>query len=265
MKKKLLIVLCVVLATAAIVTASVAGTIAYMTYASKVTNVFTIGDVFITLDESTVDIHGVPIAGAARTDRNSYHLMPGDTYVKDPAITVAEGTALCYLFLVTRNHIADIEANHDGLHDETPTMAEQMYKNGWAIYKDTTAGSRVWVYCGLDENGEPNVTNKYGQEGYTYTPMAICGKNSAPSTPNPLIYVADPAVRIPVFEQFTIRADDSEKVKLYGGAEVSLNAVAIQASDNFGDLCSSTAIDNAWKAIVAQFPYIEDNISSSGN
>ena len=79
MKKKLLIVVSLVLAVAAIVTASVVGTIAYMTSASKVSNVFTIGNVAITLDESLVKENGVPVDDVTRTDRNSYHLMPGET------------------------------------------------------------------------------------------------------------------------------------------------------------------------------------------
>ena len=71
MKKKLLIVVSLVLAVAAIVTASVIGTIAYMTSASKVSNVFTVGDVYITLDESAVNPNGTLVENGGRTDRNS--------------------------------------------------------------------------------------------------------------------------------------------------------------------------------------------------
>lgn len=258
MKKKILIALCALVAVMAIVAASVMGTIAYMTSASKVSNVFTIGDVLITLDESAVNPDGTPVAGGGRTDRNSYHLMPGETYVKDPAITVAPKTETCYLFLVTRNQITTIEANADGNHADTPTMAEQMYANGWAIYKDTSVGSRVWVYCGK----AANITGKYGATGYTYTPMAVCGASVA-SADTATVDMIEEGTLIPIFEEFTITSDSTKDIKPYGGAEVTINAVAIQASSEFGTLCSHDAIDKAWAAVIAQYPYIQDSNTSS--
>ena len=258
MKKKLLIVVSLVLAVVAVVTASVAGTIAYMTSASKVSNVFTVGDVYITLDESAVNPNGTPVANAERTDRNSYHLMPGETYIKDPAITVRADTEVCYLFLVTRNQITAIEANANGGQTDTPTMAEQMYENGWAIYKDTTVGSRVWVYCGTKDN----INGRYDPENPTnqyYTPKAVCGASVTPSDATKTFKAsADPTVRIPIFSNFTITSNSEIDIKPYSGAEVTINAVAIQASSEFGELCSHGAIDNAWAAVIAQYPYIQD-------
>ncbi|MBO5326652.1 MAG: hypothetical protein J6A84_00850 [Clostridia bacterium] len=258
MKKKLLIVVSLVLAVAAIVTASVMGTIAYMTSASKVSNVFTVGDVYITLDESAVNPNGTLVENGGRTDRNSYHLMPGETYIKDPAITVRADTEVCYLFLVTRNQITAIEANANGEQTGKPTMAEQMYENGWAIYKDTTVGSRVWVYCGTKDN----INGRYDAENPTnqyYTPKAVCGASVTPSDTSKIFQAsADPAMRIPIFSNFSITADSEISIKPYSGAEVTINAVAIQASSEFGGLCSHEAIDNAWAAVIAQYPYIQD-------
>ena len=69
-KKKLLLALCIVVVLTATVAGSVLGTIAYMTSASKVSNVFTIGNVRITLDESLVDSNGlIPEGSTTRTDR----------------------------------------------------------------------------------------------------------------------------------------------------------------------------------------------------
>ena len=65
MKKKtkaLMLVLCAVL----LVTASVLGTMAYLTSTDQVVNTFTVGKVAITLDEAQVDLDGTPVAGAAR-------------------------------------------------------------------------------------------------------------------------------------------------------------------------------------------------------
>ena len=58
LKKKLLVALCAIVVLAAVVAASVMGTVAYMVSASKVSNVFTIGNVLITLNESKVDANG---------------------------------------------------------------------------------------------------------------------------------------------------------------------------------------------------------------
>lgn len=76
MKKKtkaLMLVLCAVL----LVTASVLGTMAYLTSTDKVVNTFTVGKVAITLDEAKVDPDGKPVADAARVKENAYHLLPG--------------------------------------------------------------------------------------------------------------------------------------------------------------------------------------------
>ena len=247
--KKLLIVLGALLAVAAIVTASVLGTVAYMTSASKVSNVFTVGNVFITLDESVVNSEGQAEPGAQRTDRNSYHLMPGKSYHKDPLITVQADTESCYLFLVTRNQITDIEVQGDST---KPTMAQQMVANGWGIYKDTTAGSRVWVYCGTSDNVDPATKN-------ALTPVAVCGTNRASAANGTSVLTA---TTIPVFTEFHITTDKSANLSIYSGAEVTINAIGIQ-SDSFGTVGTEAALDAAWAAVVNQFPYIQDNVGNN--
>ena len=247
-RKKLLIVLCAVFALAAIIATSIFGTIAYMTSASKVSNVFTVGNVFITLDESVVTSEGViDTTATSRTDRNSYHLMPGKSYDKDPRITVQADTESCYLFLVTRNQITDIEVKNDS---SKLTMAQQMVENGWGIYKDTTAGSRVWVYCGTSANVDADTM-------MAQIPVAVCGTNRAPAVSNALIM---PKTNIDVFTKFHITTDQSANLSLYSGAEVTINAIGIQ-SDSFGTIGSSEALDAAWVAVVNQYPYIQDDLT----
>ena len=98
--KVLLLALCVVL----LVTASVLGTLAYLTSQDTVVNTFTVGKVNIVLDETAVTPDGKPINGAARVKENSYHLVPGMTYVKDPTVTVVKGSEESYVrMLVTIN------------------------------------------------------------------------------------------------------------------------------------------------------------------
>ena len=244
--KKILIALGALVAVAAIVAASVMGTLAYMTSASKVSNVFTVGNVFITLDEGVVNSEGIITDVNNRTDRNSYLLMPGKSYDKDPRITVQADTESCYLFLVTRNEIKNIEDTTDSA---KKTMAQQMVANGWGIYKDTSAGSRVWVYCGT-------AANVNAETMMAVTPVAVCG--SAKSYSN----VTKVTAPIAIFTKFHITPDIGENLNIYSGAEVAINAVGIQ-TDGFGTIGSEAAINAAWAAVVNQYPYIQDDISSN--
>ena len=92
-RKALLLSLCAVL----LVVASVMGTMAYLTSSDTVTNTFTVGKVQITLDEAAVNLDGTPIEGAARVKQNSYKLLPGLTYTKDPTVTVKAGSEPSYV------------------------------------------------------------------------------------------------------------------------------------------------------------------------
>lgn len=105
--KALLLTLCAVL----LVAASVLGTMAYLTSTAKVENTFTIGKVEIKLDEAKVNANGTPEEGAARVTGNSYKLMPGTTYTKDPTVTVKAGSEESYVRMkVTFNNATEIIA-----------------------------------------------------------------------------------------------------------------------------------------------------------
>ena len=93
--KALLVVACALL----LVAASVFGTMAYLTSTDTVTNTFTVGKVKITLDEAKVGTDGKALTGsdAARVQTNSYKLMPGHTYTKDPTVTVEAGSEAAYV------------------------------------------------------------------------------------------------------------------------------------------------------------------------
>ena len=91
--KALLLTLCAVL----LVAASVLGTMAYLTSTDKVENTFTVGSVKITLDEAKVTPDGKPVEGVARVTENSYKLMPGHTYTKDPTIHVDAASEDCFI------------------------------------------------------------------------------------------------------------------------------------------------------------------------
>ena len=100
--KALLLTLCAVL----LVAASVLGTMAYLTSTDTVTNTFTVGKVEIKLDETDVTDPNGP-----RVKANSYKLMPGTTYTKDPTVTVLKGSEDSYVRMkVTFNNATKIIA-----------------------------------------------------------------------------------------------------------------------------------------------------------
>lgn len=105
--KALLLTLCAVL----LVAASVLGTMAYLTSSAEVKNTFTVGKVEIKLDEAKVNANGIPEEGAGRVTANSYKLMPGNTYTKDPTVTVLNGSDAAYVRMkVTFNKATEIIA-----------------------------------------------------------------------------------------------------------------------------------------------------------
>ncbi|MDD7260161.1 MAG: SipW-dependent-type signal peptide-containing protein [Eubacteriales bacterium] len=91
--KALLLTLCAVV----LVIATVFGTMAYLTSTDEVKNTFTVGSVAIKLDEAKVTPDGKPVEGAARVKANSYKLLPGHTYNKDPMVTVLKGSEPSYV------------------------------------------------------------------------------------------------------------------------------------------------------------------------
>ena len=131
--KVLLTLACAVL----LVAASVMGTLAYLTSNDSVTNTFTVGNVKITLDETDVD-NSTP--NADRDKANSYKLLPGHEYAKDPIVHVDATSEDCYLFVKVTNEIAAIE-------DTANTVAFQMAAKGWKAV-DGQNGLYVYVYVG---------------------------------------------------------------------------------------------------------------------
>ena len=125
--KALLLALCAVV----LVFATVFGTMAYLTSTDEVVNTFTVGDVKIKLDEAKADTDGSLVEGAERVKANSYKLLPGHTYTKDPMIHVDADSENCWLFVKVENGIAAIE-------DANKTIAAQMTANGWTLVENTT-------------------------------------------------------------------------------------------------------------------------------
>lgn len=81
MKKK---ILALVLALTLLVAGVVGGTLAWLTdRTAEVKNTFTVGDINISLTETTTD----------------YKMVPGNTIAKDPTVTVKANSEACWLFV----------------------------------------------------------------------------------------------------------------------------------------------------------------------
>lgn len=150
-KKKVFVT---VLCAAALVVASVLGTMAYLTSQTKtVTNTFTVGNVAITLDETDVTPMGVKDTDA-RVKGNEYKLIPGHTYIKDPTVHVDTDSEESWLFVKVVDEIAGIEAD--------TTVAAQMADNGWTAVDGATNvyAYKAKVTAGQDINVFENFTIK---------------------------------------------------------------------------------------------------------
>lgn len=127
--KALLLALCAVL----LVAASVMGTMAYLTSSDSVTNTFTVGKVAITLDEAKVKTDGTLVEGADRVKGNTYKLMPGHTYTKDPTVHVEAGSENSWIFVKVENGISAFEAATAGTYKN---ITDQITANGWQKLTD---------------------------------------------------------------------------------------------------------------------------------
>ena len=201
MKKTLTVILALVL----VVVMSVAGTVAYLTSSDTVTNTFTVGNVQIKLDEAKANADGTLVAGADRVKANSYKLIPGHTYNKDPMVTVLKDSESSYIKMtVTFTKAAELDAIF------TPNGADMTsIFNGY--------DSANWIYKGNTEDTENN-TRTYE---FWY--------KEAVAAPD-----ADVALDA-LFDSITVPGSiKNDQLKTIEGMTITVNAYAIQA-DGFND------------------------------
>lgn len=121
------------MAAVLLVTATIFGTMAYLTSTDEVTNTFTVGSVAITMDEAPVGTDGKEIAGD-RVKANSYKLMPGHVYDKDPIVHFQPKSEASWLFIEVTNEIADIESKAN----DYKSIATRITDNGWTALDGVT-------------------------------------------------------------------------------------------------------------------------------
>ena len=196
--KALLLTLCAVL----LVTASVLGTMAYLTSQDHVVNTFTVGSVAITLDETDVDNS---TTSADRDQANSYKLMPGHTYAKDPMVTVLNGSESSYIKMT----VTFSKANElDAIFDPDGATLTTIF-NGY--------DSSNWTYKGNTKNAADN-TRTY--EFWYKEAVAAPDGNVALDA---------------LFDSITVPGSiTNEQLKTIEGMTITVNAYAIQA-DGFAN------------------------------
>lgn len=153
MKKRTLRTLLLMMLVAAL---SVGATFAYLTSTDSATNTFTVGKVNIMLDEAKVDEYGVEVPDADRVKENSYKLIPGHTYVKDPTVTVMADSEESYIRMVVE------VSNIDAVKATFPKADYPEYYNGELfLLQNLIHGwdNSVWTYV-VEGDGRTN-TDKY--------------------------------------------------------------------------------------------------------
>lgn len=194
--KALLLTLCAVL----LVTASVLGTMAYLTSQDTVTNTFTVGSVAIKLDEAKANPDGSLVPNAERVKANSYKLIPGHTYNKDPMVTVLKGSESSYIKMtVTFTKAAQLD--------------EIFAPNGADMTRIFNGYDRTnWIAKGNTENAADN-TRTYE---FWY--------KEAVAAPD-----ADVALDA-LFDSITVPGSiTNDQLKAIEGMTITVNAYAIQA------------------------------------
>lgn len=239
MKKKIVaLCLCVALAVVAIGGA----TLAYFTDTDEAKNTFTVGNVEIKLDETNVDD-----PQGDRVQENSYKLIPGVSYVKDPTITVLEGSEPCYVRMkVTLNNASKIiamctdpefaEDGPTGVEDAFPlirmiTFVEENAAKWDGIIPDNMVDTEEMLanakYCVYDKEAD-TIT-------YTFYYNDVVSAADADAALETLF----DEIKVPTWVT-------GEQLAALEDFQINVVAEAIQTSDNFANA------DEAWAAFDAQ-------------
>lgn len=204
------------MAAVLLVTAMIFGTMAYLTSTDEVVNTFTVGSVAIQLDEAKANTDGTLVEGADRVDANSYKLLPGHTYAKDPMVTVLSGSENSYIRMtVTVSKAAELDAIFD------PQKANLLsIFNGY--------DSTNWIYQG-ETDDTTNNTRTY-EFWYKDTVSAL----------------EEDVALDALFDSITVPGEiNNDQLKTIEGMTITVNAYAIQA-DGFNDAAA------AWAAFPAE-------------
>ena len=149
--KAIVIALCAVL----LVAASVLATLAFLKSSDSVTNTFTVGKVKITLDEAKATEYGDVADATVRVKSNTYKLIPGHKYAKDPTVHLEKGNEESYIFVKVENGLEKIEAAGE------TTIAAQITGNGWTALEGVAGVYYKQVEANPDEAGDLVIFDRF--------------------------------------------------------------------------------------------------------
>lgn len=240
--KALLMSLCAVL----LVAASVLGTMAYLTDSKDVKNTFTVGNVSIDLDEAKVNTDGTVVTGADRVKTNSYKLLPGHTYTKDPTVTVLAPSVESYVRMkVTFNKASALIAmcTDPEFAEDGPTGVENAFPL-IRMVKFVEANAAKWdgiIPDNMVDTEEMLADGKYfayDAEADTLTYYFYYKETVEAPTADVKLATLFDSINVPEWAT-------NDQLKALQGFEINVVAEAIQA-DGFENA------DAAWAAFAAQ-------------
>ena len=155
-RKVLVLALCAVL----LVSATIMGTMAYLTSSDEVINTFTVGNVQIKLDEAKANPDGSLVPKADRVKANSYKLLPGHTYNKDPMVTVLKGSESAYIKMtVTFTKANELDAIFAPNGADMTSIFVGYDSNNWTSKgntKDAAKNTRTYEFWYKEAVAAPN-------------------------------------------------------------------------------------------------------------
>ena len=215
--KKAALLLC---SAVLLVCISIGATVAYLTSTDTVTNTFTVGNVTIKLDEAKVNPDGTPDTSTTeRVKTNSYNLLPGHTYNKDPMVTVLKGSESCYVKMTV-----------------TFTKANELD----AIFAPDGGANLISIFKGYDSTNWIAKGNTKDTEKNTRT-YEFWYKEAVPATTDNVALDA-------LFDQIVVPGTiTNAQLATIEGMTITVNAYAIQA-DGFADAEAAWGANVNWNA-----------------
>ena len=240
MNKRKLLTLAMTLCMVAIL--AVGGTLAYFADTADQKNVFTAGNIDITLDEAVVeqDSNGdyVPVNNDRTEDDQEYDLHPGITVKKDPTIHVDEESLPTYVAAKITVTNADLDSliSNEGM---APYIdITHLVKGGYADEKTTTM---------------INDWPAEGQYAYNTSSCVLYQDVTKADEDEWTIYMfiknpAQPGSDHKLFDRIEIPVEyDNDKMAKLDGMEINVEAYAVQ-TETFSTASPINACYNAMKA-----------------
>lgn len=223
MKKTLAKILALALCAILLVTGTVFVTLAYLQANTEIVrNTFSSAGVTLVLNETKVNTEGKPVAADGKTVlsneadyirednmENAYELVPGSTYMKDPMVTVKQGSVPCYIFIA----ICDSMFESGNGSASAASDKEQQLLNG-----DTNEGRKGYISAQLAANGwvkmeasiesdaiKGMLNDEWWNNGYTiYCYTETESRNDG--TNDGWIDASNGDIKLKIFEEFTVKS-----------------------------------------------------------